>query len=388
MGEVGMTDNKILIFDTTLRDGEQAPGASMTVKEKIKIAKVLDDMNVDIIEGGFPIASKGDFEAVKKISKCVKNSTVAALARSKKEDLDKCVESLKDAKSPKIHTFISTSPLHMKYKLKMSPDQVHESIVESVRYARKFCDNVEWSSEDGTRSDIDFLCRCFESAINEGATTVTIADTVGFTLPSEFSKLIYKIREKVPNIDKAIFSVHCHDDLGLSVANSLAAIEAGAKQIHCTINGIGERAGNAALEEIVMAIETRNDVLPFKTNIKTELLSKASKLVSEITNFSVPENKAVVGKNAFAHESGIHQHGVIMHSATYEIMDPAKVGAVESELIIGKHSGRHALRKKITGLGFQLDKESFEKLFNSLKDTADVKKKISEKDIRLAVKKM
>ena len=306
-----MTDkDKIFIFDTTMRDGEQSPGASMSLEEKIQISRVFDEMGIDIIEAGFPIASPGDFESVKEISKILKNSIPAGLSRHSKKDIDACNEALKGASRFRIHTFISTSPLHMKHKLNKSPEEVYESIKEHVTYARNFTDDVEWSCEDGTRTDMDYMCKTVELAINCGAKTINIPDTVGYTTPSEFTKIITTLKNKVPNIDKAILSVHCHNDLGLAVANSLAGVTAGARQVECTINGIGERAGNAALEEIVMAIRTRNDLMPFNTGINTELLSKASKVVSNAT-FPVQFNKAIVGKNAFAHEAGIHQDGML-----------------------------------------------------------------------------
>jgi len=338
-----MLDNKnrVYIFDTTMRDGEQSPGASMSLEEKIQISRVFDELGVDIIEAGFPIASPGDFEAVTEVSKILKKSIPCGLSRHIKKDIDACHEALKSAKRFRIHTFISTSPLHMKHKLNKSPEEVVEAIKEHVTYARKFTDDVEWSCEDGTRTDMDFMCKTVELAINCGAKTINIPDTVGYSVPSEFKKIIETLINKVPNIDKAILSTHCHNDLGLAVANSLAGVSAGARQIECTINGIGERAGNAALEELVMAMKTRNDLMPFHTNINTKLLSKASKLVSSAT-YPVQFNKAIVGKNAFAHEAGIHQDGMLKHRNTYEIMPPESVGVKQSSLVMGKHSGRHA----------------------------------------------
>ena len=301
--------NRIIIFDTTMRDGEQSPGASMSLEEKLQISRVFDELGVDVIEAGFPIASPGDYEAVTEISKILKRSVPAGLARATKKDIDACHESLSHAKNFRIHTFISTSPLHMKHKLNKSPEEVLDAIKESVTYARKFTDDVEWSCEDGTRTDMDYMCKTVELAIKCGAKTINIPDTVGYTVPSEFKKIIETLLNKVPNIDKAILSTHCHNDLGLAVANSLAGVMAGARQIECTINGIGERAGNAALEEVVMAMKTRSDLMPYTTGINSKLLSKASKVVSNATGFPVQFNKAIVGKNAFAHESGIHQDG-------------------------------------------------------------------------------
>ena len=317
--------SQVIIFDTTLRDGEQSPGASMNLDEKLRIAAVLAEMGVDVIEAGFPIASDGDFEAVHEIAKTVHGATICGLARATRGDIDRCAEAIKPAERSRIHTFISTSPLHMEYKLQMEPEKVFEKVIESVTYARKFTDDVEWSAEDGSRTEPDFLCRCVEAAINAGATTINIPDTVGYAMPDEFAELIRLLFNRVPNIDKAIISVHCHNDLGLAVSNSLAAVRAGARQVECTINGLGERAGNAAMEEVVMGLRTRPDHLPFTTGIKTENITRASKLVSTITGFVVQPNKAIVGKNAFAHESGIHQDGMLKHAGTYEIMTPESV---------------------------------------------------------------
>ncbi|MCB2106294.1 MAG: 2-isopropylmalate synthase, partial [Rhodobacteraceae bacterium] len=341
-----MNTQRITIFDTTLRDGEQSPGASMNMEEKVRIAKVLEEMRVDVIEAGFPIASQGDFEAVEAVAKEIKESIVCGLARAAKGDIDRCAEAIKPAKRGRIHTFISTSPLHMKYKLQMEPETVYERVISSVTHARNYTDDVEWSPEDGTRTEHDFLCRTVEAAIKAGATTINIPDTVGYTVPEEFHALITMLLNRVPNADKAIFSTHCHNDLGMAVANSLAGVRAGARQVECTINGIGERAGNAALEEIVMAMRTRPDVLPFQTNIETTHLARMSKLVGAAANFPVQYNKAVVGKNAFAHESGIHQDGMLKHAQTYEIMTPESVGIKSTSLVMGKHSGRHAFREK------------------------------------------
>ncbi|MEE8562437.1 MAG: 2-isopropylmalate synthase, partial [Alphaproteobacteria bacterium] len=300
--------NRVVIFDTTLRDGEQSPGASMTLEEKLRIAEVLDELGVDIVEAGFPVASNGDFEAVREIAATLRNATVCGLARAHDGDIDRAGEALQSARRKRIHTFISTSPLHMKYKLKMEPDEVHAAVISSVTRARNYTDDVEWSPEDGSRSEHDFLCRCVESAIDAGATTINIPDTVGYAMPEEFGALITMLRNRVPNMDKAMISVHCHNDLGLAVANSLAAVAAGARQVECTINGLGERAGNAALEEIVMGLKTRKDLLPYETGVDTTQIMRASRLVSAVTGFIVQPNKAIVGANAFAHEAGIHQH--------------------------------------------------------------------------------
>ncbi|MCK5622067.1 MAG: 2-isopropylmalate synthase, partial [Alphaproteobacteria bacterium] len=371
----------VRIFDTTLRDGEQSPGCSMNLEEKLRVASALEAMGVDIIEAGFPIASNGDFEAVSEIARSVKNSTVAGLARANKKDIDRAWEALKHAARPRIHSFISTSPLHMEYKLQMEPDAVHDRMVETVSYARNLCDDVEWSPEDGTRTEHDFLCRCVESAIKAGAGTINIPDTVGYTTPEEFHELISMLMNRVPNIDKAIISVHCHNDLGLAVANSLAAIRAGARQVECTINGIGERAGNAALEEIVMALKVRGDIMPYYTNVVTEQITPASHLISTITGFSVQPNKAIVGANAFAHESGIHQDGMLKHAGTYEIMTPESVGLNKSTLVMGKHSGRHAFKAKLAELGYELGDNEMQDAFVRFKDLADKKKDVYDEDI-------
>ena len=373
--------NKVYIFDTTMRDGEQSPGASMSFEEKIQISRIFDQLGIDIIEAGFPIASPGDFESVKEISKILKKSIPCGLSRHTKKDIDVCHEALKAAPRFRIHTFISTSPLHMKHKLNMSPEQVIDSIKEHVTYARKFTDDVEWSCEDGTRTDMDFMCKSVELAISCGAKTINIPDTVGYSIPSEFKKTIETLLNKVPNIDKAILSVHCHNDLGLAVANSLAGVSAGARQVECTINGIGERAGNASLEEIVMAIKTRNDLMPYETGINTTLLSKASKVVSNAT-FPVQFNKAIVGKNAFAHEAGIHQDGMIKNRNTYEIMTPESVGVKQTSLVMGKHSGRHAFKDKLTDLGYaDLTDDVIQIAFGKFKVLADKKKVIYDDDI-------
>ena len=377
----GTDSNRVYIFDTTLRDGEQSPGASMNLSEKLRIAEVLEDMGVDIIEAGFPIASEGDFEAVNEIAKVVKDSVVCGLARSSRIDIERCAEAVKPAARSRIHTFISTSPLHMKFKLQLDPEDVHQAVIDSVTHARNHTDDVEWSCEDGSRTEHDFLCRTVESAIAAGATTINIPDTVGYAVPSEFGALIEMLFNRVPNIDQAVISVHCHNDLGLAVANSLTAVNAGARQIECTINGLGERAGNAAMEEIVMALRTRHDSLPFTNNVKTEQITKASKLVSTVTGFTVQPNKAIVGANAFAHESGIHQDGMLKNAQTYEIMTPESVGLTESKLVMGKHSGRHAFRQKLAELGYDLGDNAIQDAFKRFKDLADLKKDVFDEDI-------
>jgi 2-isopropylmalate synthase len=382
-----MTDkNRIIIFDTTMRDGEQSPGASMSLEEKIQIARVLDELGVDVIEAGFPIASPGDFEAVTEISKILKKSIPCGLARATTKDIDACHNSLNYAKNFRIHTFISTSPLHMKHKLNKSPEQVLEAIKHSVTYARKFTDDVEWSCEDGTRTDMDFMCKTVELAIDCGAKTINIPDTVGYTVPTEYTKIISTLINKVPNIDKAILSTHTHNDLGLAVANALAGVVAGARQVECTINGIGERAGNSALEEIVMAMKTRSDLMPFTTGINTKLISKASKVVSNATGFPVQFNKAIVGKNAFAHESGIHQDGMLKNRNTYEIMTPESVGVNKTSLVMGKHSGRHAFKDKLNDLGYiDVTDDVIQEAFGKFKILADKKKHVYDEDIAALV---
>ncbi len=376
-----MAKDRIIIFDTTLRDGEQSPGCSMNLQEKLKIASALDAMGVDVIEAGFPVASKGDFEAVNEIAKTVKNASVCGLARAIKGDIEASGEAIKPAENKRIHTFISTSPLHMKFKLQMSPQQVLDTVVESVSYARQFTDDVEWSAEDGSRTEDDFLCQCVEAAIKAGATTINIPDTVGYALPEEFSARIAMLINRVPNIDRAILSTHCHNDLGLAVANSLAGVSAGARQIECTINGIGERAGNAALEEVIMAMRTRADMLPYQNNIDTTQITKLSRMLSTITGFAVQPNKAIVGANAFAHASGIHQDGMLKNAQTYEIMTPESVGLIESKLVMAKHSGRAALRVKLAELGFDLGDNEFQDAFIRFKALADKKKEIFEEDL-------
>ena len=373
--------DRVYIFDTTLRDGEQSPGATMNLDEKMQIALLLEEMQVDIIEAGFPIASNGDFEAVSEISKNIKNSTIAGLSRAKIVDIDRAWEAVKHAKSPRIHTFIATSPIHMKYKLMKTEEEVLDSIKHTVSHARNLCDNIEWSCEDGGRSNLEFLYKCIELAIDSGATTINIPDTVGFTLPSEFGSIFKAVRNNVPNIDKAILSTHTHNDLGLAVANSVAAIQEGARQVECTINGLGERAGNAALEEVVMTLKVKKDLMPFHTNVKSEYITKVSRLVSSITGFTVQPNKAIVGANAFAHEAGIHQDGMLKNAETYEIMTPESVGLNKSSLVLGKHSGKHAFSEKLKELGYDFGDNALMEVFGRFKDLADKKKEIFEEDL-------
>ncbi|MCT8267429.1 2-isopropylmalate synthase [Afifella sp. JA880] len=383
--EVRSEGDRVVIFDTTLRDGEQCPGATMTFEEKLEVAAFLDQMGVDIIEAGFPIASPGDFEAVSEIARRSKNSVIAGLARANPGDIDRAGEAVRHAKRGRIHTFISTSPVHMKFKLQKEPEHVLQLVTDSVARARNLVDDVEWSAEDGTRTEFDFLCRCVEAAIRSGAGTINIPDTVGYTTPDEYRDLFIRLREAVPNSDQAVFSVHCHNDLGMAVANSLAGVVGGCRQIECTVNGIGERAGNAALEEIVMAIETRRDVLPYHTGIDTKMLTRASKMVSSATSFPVQFNKAIVGRNAFAHESGIHQDGMLKHTQTYEIMTPESVGVQKTSLVMGKHSGRNAFRSKLKELGYDLGDNAFEDAFNRFKALADRKKHVFDEDIEALV---
>jgi len=379
-----MIKEQIIIFDTTLRDGEQAAGASMTVAEKLIIAEALDDMAENesfVIEAGFAISSEGELNSIKQISKLAKKATICSLARASKTDIDAAAEAIKDARKGRIHTFISTSPIHMEYKLKMKPEQVLEAIKTSVSYARNFTDDVEWSAEDATRTERDFLFKAIDTAIKAGATTINIPDTVGYTLPQEMEEIIIAVRNNVSDIDKVIISTHCHDDLGLAVANSLSAVKAGARQVECTINAIGERAGNAALEEIVMAIHTRPDLMPYDVGVKTEHITRVSKLVSSITGIIVQPNKAIVGENAFAHESGIHQDGMLKNPQTYEILTPESVGLTASKLPLGKLSGRAAFRDKLKELAVHLDDEAVNKAFKEFKSLADKKKTIYDEDI-------
>ncbi|MFV1983129.1 MAG: 2-isopropylmalate synthase [Thiohalomonadales bacterium] len=379
--------DKLIIFDTTLRDGEQSPGASMTLPEKVRIAKALERMGVDIIEAGFPIASVGDFESVQAVARSIKNSTVCGLARALDKDIDRAGEAVNDASRRRIHTFIATSPIHMKMKLRMEPEQVIEQAVHAVKRALKYTDDVEFSPEDAGRSEIDFLCRILEAVINAGATTLNIPDTVGYNVPEQFGSLIHTLKDKIPNSDKAIFSVHCHNDLGMAVANSLSAVMKGARQVECTINGIGERAGNAALEEVVMAVKTRRDL--FMCNVdhinSTEIVP-TSKLVSGITGFAIQPNKAIVGANAFAHESGIHQDGVLKSRETYEIMKAEDVGWSANRIVLGKHSGRNAFRSRLKVLGVEFETElELNDAFGRFKDLADKKHEIFDDDLQILV---
>lgn len=377
--------DRIIFFDTTLRDGEQSPGASMNVAEKVRLATQLEKLGVDIIEAGFPAASPGDFEAVKAISQKVGNMQVAGLARTSKEDIDRAWGAIKDASNPRIHTFIATSDIHMQHKLNMEREEVIKTAVESVKYAKSFTDNVEFSAEDASRSDRDFLCKIIEAAIAAGATTVNIPDTVGYALPQEFGELIRYIREHTPNINKAVISVHCHNDLGLATANSLAGITAGARQVEVTVNGIGERAGNTSLEEIAMSIHTRKSLLNVNSEINTVEIFPTSRLVSMITGIVVQPNKAIVGANAFAHEAGIHQDGVLKNRMTYEIMEPEMVGLSSNRLVLGKHSGRHAFREKLNDLGYDLTRDEVDKLFKRMKELADKRKELLDEDIEAMV---
>jgi 2-isopropylmalate synthase len=379
------SNDRVIIFDTTLRDGEQSPGASMTGEEKLRIAKALERLRVDVIEAGFAIASPGDFAAVKTIADTIQDSTVCSLARAVDADIERAAEALKGANSGRIHTFIATSPIHMQYKLRMQPDQVVEQAVRAVTKARNLCADVEFSCEDAGRSDIDFLCRIVEAAIDAGARTINIPDTVGYAIPHQYGELIAELLTRIPNADKAVFSVHCHNDLGLAVANSLAAVVAGARQVECTINGLGERAGNAALEEIVMAIKTRQDLLGVHTRIETEHILSASRLVSGITGFPVQPNKAIVGANAFAHESGIHQDGVLKHRETYEIMSAQSVGWNANKMVMGKHSGRAAFRSRLDELGIALAEDELNAAFARFKDLADKKHEIFDEDLQALV---
>ncbi len=376
---------KVKIFDTTLRDGEQSPGASMNVDEKIQVAKQLEKLGVDIIEAGFPIASQGDFDAVKSIAAEIQQATIAALARTKDTDIERAGAAIKPAAQKRIHTFIATSDIHLKHKLRMDRDEVLETAVRAVKMARNYTDDVEFSAEDATRSDWDYLCRVTEAVIKAGAATVNMPDTVGYTVPQEYSEMIGYLFEKVPNIDKAVISVHCHNDLGLAVANSLTAVLKGAGQVECTINGIGERAGNASMEEIVMALRTRPKFFNADTNIVTEEIYRASRLVSKITGMVVQPNKAIVGANAFAHEAGIHQDGYLKERSTYEIMKPETVGIPQSKLVLGKHSGRHAFRDRLETLGYELTDQELNKAFDRFKKLADQKKYIFDEDIEALV---
>ncbi len=378
--------DQLIIFDTTLRDGEQSPGASMTKDEKVRIGKALEKLQVDVIEAGFPIASPGDFEAVAAVAGVVKDARVCGLARALDKDIDRAGEALREANASRIHTFIATSPIHMQFKLRMQPDEVVAQAIHAVKRARQYTDDVEFSAEDAGRSEIDFLCRIFEAVIEAGATTLNVPDTVGYAMPHQFGDLIRQLRERIPNSDKAIFSVHCHNDLGLAVANSLSAVSNGARQVECTINGLGERAGNASLEEIVMAVRTRQDVFSCQSGVDTTQIVTCSKLVSNITGFPVQPNKAIVGANAFAHESGIHQDGVLKSRETYEIMRAEDVGWSQNRMVLGKHSGRNAFRTRLESLGMIFEsEEELNAAFSRFKDLADKKHEIFDEDLQALV---
>ena len=377
--------DQILIFDTTLRDGEQSPGATMTIEEKLEVAELLDEMGVDIIEAGFPIASQGDFEAVSEVARRTKKATIAGLARAVPGDIARAGEAVKHAQKPRIHTFVSTSPIHLEFQMRKTEQEVLDIIAATVAQARNLADDVEWSAMDATRTSIEYLCKCVDAAIKAGATTINLPDTVGYSVPDEIRHMFREIRDNVPNADKAVFSAHCHNDLGMAVANSLAAADGGVRQIECTINGLGERAGNAALEEIVMAIKTRSDVLPYSTGVDASKLTRASKLVSAVSSFPVQYNKAIVGRNAFAHESGIHQDGMLKNDRTFEIMTPQSVGAGKTSLVMGKHSGRHAFITKLAELGYKLSDNALEDAFVRFKDLADRKKHVYDEDIEALV---
>lgn len=378
---------RIKIFDTTLRDGEQSPGCSMNMSEKLRLAKQLDELGVDVIEAGFAIASPGDFQAVKGIAGVVKNATVASLARSLKKDIDTAYEAVKEAVHPRIHVFLATSDIHMEYKLKMSREEVVKKVGEMVSYAKSLCDDIEFSAEDASRSDPEFLVKVFETAIEAGATTLNVPDTVGYAVPEEYGELISYLIKNINGVENVDISVHCHNDLGMATANSLAAVKAGATQIECTVNGIGERAGNTALEEVVMAIKTRKEVFDAETGIDTTKIFKTSKLLSSITGVKVQPNKAVVGENAFAHESGIHQHGVLANKQTYEIMTPESIGLTENKMVLGKHSGKHALADRLASLGFTVSDEELSSIFDEFKRLADRQKSVSDRDIEALVHK-
>ncbi|MBW1998958.1 MAG: 2-isopropylmalate synthase [Deltaproteobacteria bacterium] len=377
--------DRIMIFDTTLRDGEQSPGASMNAAEKLRLAIKLERLGVDAIEAGFPAASQGDFEAVRMVAEKVENAEVVALARASKEDIDAAWGAIREAARPRIHTFIATSDIHLEHKLKMTREQVVRAAVEAVRYAKSLTENVEFSAEDGSRSDRDFLCRIFEAVIEAGATTVNLPDTVGYAMPDEFAELISYIRKHTPNLERVVLSVHCHNDLGLATANTLAGLKSGARQAEVTINGIGERAGNTSLEEVVMGLYTRRDYLGLTTNIDPRGIYPTSRLVSMVTGIVVQPNKAVVGANAFAHEAGIHQDGVLKHRMTYEIMEPETIGLTSNRLVLGKHSGRHAFKKKLAELGYELGEEDLNRVFEKFKELADKRKEILDEDIEVLI---
>lgn len=384
-----MADSKVIIFDTTLRDGEQSPGCSMNLAEKLRMARQLDRLGVDVIEAGFPIASDGDFEAVQSIAKEIRRPIIAALARATRDDIVRAWGAVGESERPRIHTFLATSDIHLDYKLRITREEAIKQAREAVGLARSFCNDVEFSPEDATRTDLDFLCAVLEAVIEAGASTINIPDTVGYTTPREFTKIIETIRKKVSGVDRATISVHCHNDLGLAVANTIAAIEAGARQVECTINGIGERAGNASLEEITMALRVRNDVMPFSTAIVTSELYPASQLLTELTGAAVQPNKAIVGRNAFAHEAGIHQDGVIKNRLTYEIMTPQSVGVPDNKLVLGKHSGRHALGLRYEQLGYEFSRRELDRIYKRFIALADEVKVVEDKDlIRIVTEKM
>jgi 2-isopropylmalate synthase len=378
--------DRVLVFDTTLRDGEQSPGASMTIRDKLMLAQQLERLRVDVIEAGFPISSDGDFESVRAIAKQVRSVAIAGLARASKGDIDRCWEAIRHAANPRIHTFIATSDIHLKYKLKKTREEVLEEARQAVLYSKSLCPDVEFSAEDSTRSDLSYLCQIVEAVIEAGATVVNIPDTVGYTFPTEYAERIQHLRAHVPNIERAILSVHCHNDLGLAVANSLIAIQNGVRQVECTINGIGERAGNASLEEIAMTLHTRKDLFGIETGINTEEIYPSSSMLTNLTGMRVQANKAIVGRNAFAHEAGIHQDGVIKEKLTYEIMRPETVGIKESKLVLGKHSGRHALMRRYQELGFELSSAELDKAYALLMKVADKKKEIFDEDLIVTVR--
>src|SRR5512138_863826 len=378
-------DDRVLIFDTTLRDGEQSPGCSMTQPEKLRVAKALAELGVDVIEAGFPIASRGDWESVNLIAKEVQGPIIAGLARCNREDIERAWAALKDAPRPRIHVFLATSAIHRQYKLNMATDEIIRTAVEGVKIARDLCEDVEFSPEDASRTELEFLAQVVEAVVEAGATTVNIPDTVGYTVPAEFHELFAYLKKNVRGIDNIVLSVHCHDDLGMAVANSLTAVRAGARQIECTINGIGERAGNCSLEEVAMALKTRESFFGVTTGINTTRLYPTSRLVSQITGMPIPRNKAIIGENAFAHESGIHQHGMLRHHSTYEIMRPQDVGLSRTNLVLGKHSGRHAFRERVKDLGFEVEDAELNRLFEEFKALADKKKELFDGDIEALV---
>jgi 2-isopropylmalate synthase len=377
--------DRVLIFDTTLRDGEQSPGCSMTLPEKLRVARALAELGVDIIEAGFPAASRGDFEAVQAIAGEIETPMIAALARCNRDDIERAAKAIREAARPRLHVFLATSAIHREHKLNMAKEQIVRAAVEGVSIAREFCDNVEFSPEDAARTEPEFLAEVVSAVVAAGATTVNIPDTVGYTVPDEFGQLFRYLREHVPDIERVVLSVHCHDDLGMAVANSLTAVLAGARQVECTINGIGERAGNCSLEEVVMALKTREAYFRLHTGIDTTRLYPTSRLVSSITGMPIPRNKAVIGENAFAHESGIHQHGMLRHHSTYEIMRPQDVGLSRTHLVLGKHSGRHAFRERVRELGFELDEAELNRVFEEFKALADKKKELFDGDIEALV---